>query len=204
MNGGFNVSTSTNGHYANAPAAYYIVPNSFQPDQQTLYIERQPDTVQTDHFDCGFRITNLDGIDYRFTTAKEWFSSQLLGHTNSNGSIGYQYGYDMVMAYADLYFPHVAQGLNVRIGRDISLPDMKRNWRLTITHIATPCCTPTTRTPRPELICHSSLAITGSTRLAFPPAMMLRPGWGNRMQSRRSTRASGIRGARAAITSTAA
>jgi hypothetical protein len=42
INGGFNVSTSTNGHYANAPAAYFIVPNSFQPDQQTLYIEPSP------------------------------------------------------------------------------------------------------------------------------------------------------------------
>ncbi|HEX8798570.1 MAG TPA: outer membrane beta-barrel protein, partial [Terriglobales bacterium] len=125
INGGFNVSTSTNGHYANAPAAYFIVPNSFQPDQETLYIERQPDTVQTDHFDWGFRITSLYGIDYRFTTAKGWFSSQLLGHTNSNGSIGNEYGYDMVMAYADLYFPHVAQGLNVRIGRYISLPDIE-------------------------------------------------------------------------------
>jgi hypothetical protein len=31
----------------------------------------------------------------------------------------------MVMAYADLYFPHVAQGLNVRIGRYISLPDIE-------------------------------------------------------------------------------
>ncbi len=124
INGGFNVSTSTDGHYGNAPAAYYIVPNSVQPDQETLYIERQPDTVQTDHFDWGFRITSLYGIDYRFTTAKGWFSSQLL-HTNPNGTIGYQYGYDMVMAYVDLYFPHVAQGLDVRIGRYISLPDIE-------------------------------------------------------------------------------
>jgi hypothetical protein len=125
MNGGFNLSTSTNGHYANAPAAYYTVPNSFQPDQMSLYIERQPDTVQTDHFDWGFRITNLYGIDYRFTTAKGWFSNQLLGHVNSDGSIGNEYGYDMPMAYVDLYFPHVAQGLDVRIGRYISLPDIE-------------------------------------------------------------------------------
>ena len=101
------------------------MPNSFQPDQETLYIERQPDTVQTDHSDWGFRITSLYGIDYRFTTAKGCFSSQLLGHTNSNGSIGNEYGYDMVMAYADLYFQHVAQGLNVRVGRYISLPDIE-------------------------------------------------------------------------------
>jgi len=124
VNGGFNVSTSTNGHYGNAPTAYDIVPNSIQPDQEVLYIERQPDTVQTDHFDWGFRVASLYGIDYRFTTAKGWFSHQLL-HTNPNGTIGYQYGYDPVMVYLDLYFPHVAEGMNVRIGRYISLPDIE-------------------------------------------------------------------------------
>ncbi|MGO9516836.1 MAG: outer membrane beta-barrel protein [Candidatus Korobacteraceae bacterium] len=124
VNGGFNVSTSTNGHYANAPTSYDIVPNSIQPDQEVLYIERQPDTVQTDHFDWGFRVATLYGIDYRFTTAKGWFSHQLL-HTNPNGTIGYQYGVDPVMVYLDLYFPHVAEGLNVRIGRYISLPDIE-------------------------------------------------------------------------------
>lgn len=125
VNGGFNLSTSTHGHYANAPAAYYLVPNSIQLDQTTLYIERQPDTVQRDHFDWGFRLTSLYGIDYRFTTAKGYFSSQLLGHVHADGTIGKQYGYDLVMAYADLYFPKVAQGLDVRIGRYISLPDIE-------------------------------------------------------------------------------
>jgi hypothetical protein len=121
FNGGFNVSTSTDksgGKYANFPAAYYTIPNSIQLDQVTLYIERVPDTVQTDHFAWGFRLTNLYGIDYRFTTAKGYFSNQLLGKNNT-------YGYDPVMAYVDLYFPKVASGLNVRIGRYISLPDIE-------------------------------------------------------------------------------
>ena len=121
LNGGFNISTSGTrlGHYGNAPAAYYLVPNSFQPDQEVLYIERQPNTVQTDHFDWGFRFTNLYGIDYRFTTAKGYFSHQLLGKNSK------QYGDDLVMAYVDLYFPQVADGMNVRIGRYISLPDIE-------------------------------------------------------------------------------
>jgi Putative beta-barrel porin-2, OmpL-like. bbp2 len=80
--------------------------------------ERQPDTVQKDHFDWGFRITNLYGIDYRFTTAKGYFSHQLLGKN-------YEYGDDLVMAYVDLYFPQVAAGMNVRLGRYISLPDIE-------------------------------------------------------------------------------
>src|SRR5215471_5689324 len=63
-NVGFNVSTSDKPGYANLPAAYAEKPNTIQPDQEVLYIERQPDTVQTDHFDWGFRITNLYGLDY--------------------------------------------------------------------------------------------------------------------------------------------
>ena len=117
-NFGFNVSTSDKPGYANLPAAYAERPNSIQPDQQVLYIERQPDTVQTDHFDWGFRVAQLYGMDYRFTTAKGVFSEQLLKHNR-------EYGYDPVMVYADLYFPHVAQGMDVRIGRYISLPDIE-------------------------------------------------------------------------------
>jgi hypothetical protein len=116
-NVGFNVSSSNKGGYANAPAAYYQRPNTIQLDQATLYIERVPDTVQTDHFDWGFRLTQLYGFDYRFTTAKGIFSDQLLGANN-------KYGYDPVMAYIDLYWP-VLSGLNVRVGRYISLPDIE-------------------------------------------------------------------------------
>jgi Putative beta-barrel porin-2, OmpL-like. bbp2 len=120
LDAGFNVSTSSTkgGHYGNAPAAYDIVPNSIQPDQEVLYIERQPNTVQTDHFDWGFRLTMLYGLDYRFTTAKGYFSHQLLGENA-------EYGGDPVMAYVDLYFPQIADGTNVRIGRYISLPDIE-------------------------------------------------------------------------------
>jgi hypothetical protein len=118
LDAGFNVSTSNRGRYANAPAAYDVVPNSVQPDQEVLYFERQPDTVQTDHFDWGFRFTNLYGLDYRYTTAKGIFSNQLLGKN-------LEYGYDPVMFYADLYWGQVAQGLDIRIGRYISLPDIE-------------------------------------------------------------------------------
>jgi hypothetical protein len=45
--------------YGNFPTAYDEVPNAGEPDQEVLYVERQPDTVQTDHFDWGFRLTNL-------------------------------------------------------------------------------------------------------------------------------------------------
>ena len=116
---GFNVSSSNKpGHFANNPAAYDIVPNRLELDQAVIYIERVPDTVQTEHFDWGFRLTGIYGMDYRYTTSKGIFSNQLLGKDNTNG-------FDPVMAYLDLYFPQVAQGMNVRIGRYVSLPDIE-------------------------------------------------------------------------------
>jgi hypothetical protein len=122
---GMNASTSHDGPYANAPAAYAQVANGIVLDQATFYIERVPDTVQTDHFDWGFRLTNLYGFDYRFTTAEGYFSQQLLNNAKPDGTIGNKYGYDPVMAYIDLYFPKVAEGMDVRIGRYISLPDIE-------------------------------------------------------------------------------
>jgi len=125
LDAGMNISTSHTGPYANAPAAYAEVANSFTLDQVTLYIERIPDTVQTDHFDWGFRFTNLYGFDYRFTTAQGYFSQQLLNNPKANGTLGNKQGYDPVMAYVDLYYPKVGQGMDVRIGRYISLPDIE-------------------------------------------------------------------------------
>ena len=101
------------------------IANGFTLDQVTLHIERVPDTVQTDHFDWGFRLTNLCGFDYRFTTASRYFSQQLLNNPQPNGTTGNKMGYDPVMAYVDLYVPQVADGMIVRIGRYISLPDIE-------------------------------------------------------------------------------
>jgi len=125
VDAGANVSTSNYGAYPNAPAAYPQTSDSVVLDQLTFYIERVPDTVQTDHFDWGFRLTNLYGFDYRFTTARGYFSQQLLNSPQANGTVGNKYGYDPVMAYVDLYFPHVGQGMDVRIGRYVSLPDIE-------------------------------------------------------------------------------
>ena len=118
FNGGFNVSTSNKGDGANSPASYYYNPNRITPDQEVLYIERLPNTVQTDHVDWGFRFAQLWGQDYRYTTSKGIFSQQLLARNH-------EYGYDPVMFYFDIYVPHVAKGMNIRIGRYISLPDIE-------------------------------------------------------------------------------
>jgi Putative beta-barrel porin-2, OmpL-like. bbp2/Carboxypeptidase regulatory-like domain len=118
IDAGFNVSSANKPGFANAPAAYFVVPNSIQLDQAAIYFERVPDTVQTEHFDWGFRLTGIYGEDYRFTTSKGVFSNQLLGKNATDG-------FDPVMAYFDLYFPKVADGMNIRIGRYVSLPDIE-------------------------------------------------------------------------------
>ena len=118
LNAGANESTSKAPGYSNFPEAYAERGNTIELDQEVLYIERQPDTVQTDHIDWGFRIAALYGLDYRFTTAKGYFSNQLLGKNQENG-------FDLPMAYFDLYVPQVAQGMDIRIGRYISLPDIE-------------------------------------------------------------------------------
>ena len=112
-----NISSNTVRPGGNAPAAYDYTPNTVQLDQAVVYVERLADTVQNDHFDWGFRFSTLYGVDYRYTTAYGLFSNQLL---NKNAV----YGVDLPMVYTDLYFP-VMQGLDIRLGRFISIPDIE-------------------------------------------------------------------------------
>ena len=114
-NPGVSLSTSKD---SNAPESYAIVPNTLEMDQFVLRIERQPDTVQTDHVDWGFRFTPIYGIDYRYTTAQGWFSEQLLKRNSL-------YGADPVEVSGLVYFPHVAKGMVLKIGRYISPPDIE-------------------------------------------------------------------------------
>jgi Putative beta-barrel porin-2, OmpL-like. bbp2 len=114
---GGNLSTSTV-RGGNAPAAYGYNPNNVQLDQAVLYIERLPDTVQKDHLDWGFRIAPIYGENYRYTTAYGLWSYQLLGQNKNNG-------YDMPMAYGEVFIPQVMEGLLIRFGRYISIPDIE-------------------------------------------------------------------------------
>ena len=113
-----NRGNASKGIAANSPAAYDEFPNIVVLDQLALYTEKLADTTQTDHFDWGFRVTNLYGQDYRYTTSHGILSQQLLVKNS-------QYGYDPVMWYVDLYFPKLGQGADLRIGRYISLPDIE-------------------------------------------------------------------------------
>jgi hypothetical protein len=113
-----NKTNASKGITANAPAAYDVFSNTLELDQAALYFEKVENTAQKDHFDWGYRVTLLYGTDYRFTTSHGILSQQLLVKNA-------EYGFDPVMVYYDAYFPKVAQGMVLRVGRYISLPDIE-------------------------------------------------------------------------------
>ncbi len=118
IDGGFNFSSNSQRPGGNAPMAYAYSPNTAQLDQTVIYIDRVPDTVQTDHIDWGMRLSALYGENYRYTTADGIASYQLLNHNYING-------YDFPMMYGELYIPNVSEGLVLRLGRYISIPDIE-------------------------------------------------------------------------------
>jgi len=110
-----NGSTSSS---RNAPETNDIYSNRLELGQAVLYVEQLPDSVQRDHVDWGYHLTAFFGTDYRSTTNKGYFSAQLLKDNR-------QYGFDPVLEYVDVYFPHVALGMNLRVGRFISIPGIE-------------------------------------------------------------------------------
>jgi len=115
VNPSFNFSTSS---ASNVPLSYDFVSNKLELDQAILVFEKQPDTVQKEHQDVGFRFVGLYGTDYRYTIMKGVFSDQLLKNNRL-------YGFDPVEMYTMIYYPKVADGMVLRIGRYISPPDIE-------------------------------------------------------------------------------
>jgi hypothetical protein len=111
------VNGSTSSH-RNYPETNDIYSNRLELGQAVLYLERLPNSVQREHVDFGYHLTAFFGTDYRSTTDKGYLSSQLLAHDR-------EYGFDPVLEYIDIYFPHVAQGMNLRVGRFISIPGIE-------------------------------------------------------------------------------
>jgi hypothetical protein len=120
LNASGNLSTS---HNSNMPDSYWIYANKFEMDQFLLRVERQVDSVQTDHIDIGFRSSLLVGMDYRYMVAGGWWpgDTQLLKHN-------FLYGADFTEQYIDVYVPWVAQGMIVRVGRWIACPDIETQF----------------------------------------------------------------------------
>jgi hypothetical protein len=85
-------STSNKGDGANSPAAYYNNSNRVIPGSEVLFTQCFPDSVQTKHFDWGFRLAQFWGQDYRYTTSKGFFFAQLLRLEHSYDLATYDLG----------------------------------------------------------------------------------------------------------------
>jgi hypothetical protein len=118
VNVGGNISTNTVTPGGNFPASYMYSPNTATLDQAVIYIERVPDTVQNDHVDWGFRVSGNYGETNRYTAAYGIATYQLLGHNLTNS-------YDFPMMYGEGFFPQIGEGLLVRLGRYIAIPDIE-------------------------------------------------------------------------------
>ena len=118
LDGGVNASTSK---IANTPQSYDFIPNRPVLDQAVIMIERDPDIAQTRKVDWGFVLNGIYGTDYRYTSAKGYFSNQLLVHNKI-------YGWDPTQIYGLIYVPQVAQGMLIKIGRFISPSDIEAQW----------------------------------------------------------------------------
>jgi len=101
------------------PISYNPLANRIELDQAVLRIERDPDTVQQDHSDWGFRLSNIYGVDYRWTASYGVVSDQLAVKNQLNG-------YDLPESFFMLYEPHFFKGGTVfELGRVISTPDIE-------------------------------------------------------------------------------
>jgi hypothetical protein len=98
----------------NLPLGFNYRDNNFSLQENWLRVERTVVTTGTTEPTFGFRSdTILPGTDYRFTVARGLFSDQL---TADRGQ-PVIYGIDPVQFYAEAYFPTVAQGMDVKVGR---------------------------------------------------------------------------------------
>jgi hypothetical protein len=109
--------TASSADHSQLPMGFNYRANEFLLQQNWLRIDSPVDTSATTA-SYGFRSdTILPGSDYRFTLARGIFDSQL---TARNGQPAI-YGVDPVQFYGEAYFPNVAKGLDIKVGRFFAL-----------------------------------------------------------------------------------
>ena len=95
------------------PLGFNYAANDFLLQQSWMRFERTVVTSGTSEPTFGFRTDTFVGSDYRFTLPRGLFNSQL---TASDGRPN-RYGIDPIQFYGEAYFPTVAQGMDVKVGR---------------------------------------------------------------------------------------
>jgi hypothetical protein len=115
--------TASSDTHENLPLGFNYKANQFALQQNWLRIDRavvQSGTTPT----WGFRSDwILPGLDYVFTLPRGLFNSQL---TAAHG-LPATYGIDPIQFYAEAYFPTVARGLDVKVGRFFCLYGVETN-----------------------------------------------------------------------------
>lgn len=103
----YNASSA---RHDNRPTGFDYRANELVVQQNVLRLDRPADTGSK-HFDWGGRVDlMLPGTDYFYTLQRGLFFGQLADSKQV-------YGIDPVQFYVDLWFPEVAQGTTLRIGR---------------------------------------------------------------------------------------
>jgi len=94
-------------------------PNTFNLTKPSLYRAGSRHGSK-DHVRLGLSLVALYGETIRYTNSYGLASY----HFNGSNNV---YGYDFPMVYADIYIPQIFEGMNIRIGRYISPPDIERH-----------------------------------------------------------------------------
>jgi hypothetical protein len=116
--------TASSDRDSNLPMGFNYRANDALLQQNWLRIDRPVVTSGTTEPTFGFRSdTILPGSDYRFTVARGLFSGQL---TADNGQPNL-YGIDPIQFYAEAYFPTVARGMDVKVGRFFAIYGVESN-----------------------------------------------------------------------------
>jgi hypothetical protein len=99
---------------SNLPMGFNYLANQFALQQNWLRVERTVVTSGTTEPTFGFRSdTILPGTDYRFTVSRGLFSGQLTANDGQPNT----YGIDPVQFYGEAYFPTLARGMDIKVGR---------------------------------------------------------------------------------------
>jgi hypothetical protein len=106
--------TASTDDHSNLPLGFNHRANDFLLLQNWLRIERTVVTKDATEPSWGFRSdTILPGSDYRFTLARGVFDHQLVADHGQPEL----YGIDPIQFYIEAYFPNIAKGMDVKLGR---------------------------------------------------------------------------------------
>jgi hypothetical protein len=106
--------TGSSDTHENLPMGFNYKANQFLLQQNWLRFEQAVVTSGTTEPTFGFRFdTILPGSDYIFTLARGVFNGQL----TADHGLPNTYGIDPIQFYGEAYFPAVARGMDLKVGR---------------------------------------------------------------------------------------